>query len=34
MKNILKSVTDRLASKSNEERLAPATRQYFFRYER
>lgn len=34
MKNIIKHVTDRLHSKSDAPRLAPATRQYYFGYVR
>jgi len=34
MKNIIKNVTDRLHSKSDAPRLAPATRQYHFGYVR
>jgi hypothetical protein len=34
MKNILKNVSELLNGKSDTARLAPATRQYFFRYER
>ena len=35
MKNIFKNVTGLLSSKENDDRYStPATRQYFFRYER
>ena len=34
MKAIIKSVTERLNSKSSETRFAPTTRHYFFNYER
>ncbi len=34
MKAILKSVSERLNSKSSEARFAPATRHYFFNYQR
>ena len=34
MKNIIKNVSERLNGKSSEQRYSPATRQYFFRYER
>ena len=34
MKAILKSVRERLNSKSSEARFAPATRHYFFNYQR
>ena len=34
MKAIFKSVTERLNSKSSETRFAPATRHYFFNYQR
>jgi hypothetical protein len=34
MKNIIKNVSVLLNGKSTDERYAPATRQYFFRYER
>ncbi len=34
MKNIIKNVSDRLNGKNGEQRYTPATRQYFFRYER
>ena len=33
MKAILKSVSERLNSKSSEARFAPATRHYFFNYQ-
>ena len=34
MKNIIKNVSERLNGKNAEQRYTPATRQYFFRYER
>lgn len=34
MKNIIKNVSELLNGKVSGERYAPATRQYFFRYER
>ena len=35
MKNIFKNVTGLVSSKENDDRYStPATRQYFFRYER
>jgi hypothetical protein len=34
MKNILKNVNVLLNGKSTDERYTPATRHYFFRYER
>ncbi len=34
MKAIIKSVSERLNSKSSEARFAPATRHYFFNYQR
>ena len=34
MKAIFKSVSERLNSKSSEARFAPATRHYFFNYQR
>ncbi len=34
MKNIIKNVNELFSGKANGERYAPATRQYFFRYER
>ena len=34
MKAIFKSINERLNSKSSETRFAPATRHYFFNYER
>ena len=34
MKAILKSVSERVNSKSSEARFAPATRHYFFNYQR
>lgn len=34
MKAVIKSVSERLNSKSSEARFAPATRHYFFNYQR
>ena len=34
MKAIFKSVSERLNSKSSDTRFAPATRHYFFNYQR